>query len=239
MEVEYVQTVDDYVVFNRHHQTSQPWWRRQWRMVYIGLAMLALTVFLFVQILPSFDANPPPDRVAFADQPGFVLGFLGFALLFPLSMFACALALSRWVRPFFLRMQVRRLVTHPQNRMRLLGWRRCSLGPDALAVHGKEVSLTLAWPAIQKIAEGEEHAFFYTTTQEAMILPRRPFPNDRAFRDFVAAARRYHVGGTSGGKPDGGVWRKPPGQPDTNVKRDEGGNLDRRAVVRSALIWLS
>jgi hypothetical protein len=37
----------------------------------------------------------------------------------------------------------------------------------------------------------KDYAFVFINTEMAFILPRRIFPDDRAFNDFVETARRY------------------------------------------------
>jgi hypothetical protein len=50
----------------------------------------------------------------------------------------------------------------------------------------------LRWPAIERVAETDDHAFLYTNPVRAIIVPRRIFADGWRFTEFVDLARRYY-----------------------------------------------
>jgi hypothetical protein len=183
MEVEYVLTVEDYVAFNKYQQAalrkprlSMSWWWPVLLLILIGL--------FFLPSLSGPKRERPPDP---ADGQSTNSAFMFIAL----PALVIGVALLVWATRYLLPYQVKRFVTHPDNQKRLLGLRRTSIGPEGVAVRGEAIHTTVGWAAVRKIVLTQEHAFFYITTLEAIIVPRRPFASDEEFQEFAQTARDY------------------------------------------------
>jgi hypothetical protein len=87
-----------------------------------------------------------------------------------------------------------------RNAEKFLGWRRVSLDAEAIRTVSDFAASTYLWHGVDKVGATLEHAFFYINTTMAIVVPGRAFADDRAFKDFVDAARRYwRMGGMAGG----------------------------------------
>jgi YcxB-like protein len=195
MEVDYVQTVEDYMAFTRYHHA------RRW---YSGLSWTWLAILIFPAILAQqYGSSPPPPPQAPpppVSERALLLIVTAGAIAILLLLVACRV----WVRPYLLARLAKQSLTDPENRKRWLGWRRTVIGPGGLSVRGEGIgSSNVKWTAIQKIPATREHAFLYMTTAVAIIVPRRAFASDADFRNFVAAARAYRD--TAPNAPDEGT----------------------------------
>ena len=59
----------------------------------------------------------------------------------------------------------------------------------------------IRWDMIEAVKVTADHAFFFFAQRAALILPRRPFPSDADFKDFLKLARRFHEGLESVSEP--------------------------------------
>jgi hypothetical protein len=218
MEVEYVQTLEDQVAAVRQHQRSQLRWEHSFLKIFAGVATLSLSGFLFYLLFSPFDSEPPPNRVRFADLPLEEQAILLFMMTAPVAVWVVMFV---WGWRFMLELQVKRLVNHAQNKERMLGWRRCSIGPAGVTLGEAGSSSKFAWTTVVRIAQTKEHAFLYTTTATTIVVPRRVFASDAEFQGFVATARAFRDKARRG--PRGGELsrRKGVDEPDTNITPGE------------------
>jgi hypothetical protein len=68
---------------------------------------------------------------------------------------------------------------------------KLNLAPDGLYVIDPNSQSFTAWGGVLRIVETPTHAFFYTSLEEAIIIPGRAFPSTIDFRTFVGLARKY------------------------------------------------
>jgi hypothetical protein len=110
--------------------------------------------------------------------------------------------LRRWMRQAYVRKYLRQtalgLGRHPTCRLHLrpdhfldvtdIRWTEPGI------VCEEHVELKVAWSAVQKIEVVGPRAFFvFIPGHRAVIVPRGAFPNERAFRLFVDAAKAYQA----------------------------------------------
>jgi hypothetical protein len=177
MEAEFVQTLEDHFAFARHRVRSLPWWRRSLPMTLVGvLAPLASGYFIYLMFSELLQQSLWDQVIWMA------------MLTSPVSIWVVMVV---WGMQFTLELHVRRLVNHPDNRKRMLGWRRCAIGPAGVTFCETEAANTVAWSSILRIAHTDEHAFLYTTNINAIVVPRLAFAGDADFRAFVATARAF------------------------------------------------
>lgn len=75
----------------------------------------------------------------------------------------------------------------------LVGRREVSITPLELANVGDLTSVTIRWPAIERIAVTDGALYCYWNAAGAVIIPRRAFASPAEFDAFVEAARRYQT----------------------------------------------
>ena len=127
----------------------------------------------------------------------------------------------------YVRLTGRRLLAQAlkqgRNTRKFLGWRRLSIDAEAMRNVSEFASSTYRWHGIDKVGATLDHAFVYINTTTAIILPCRAFRDDRAFKDFVDAARSYHRMGGVEGRAPGVEAPTPPGhEADDRIIRGQG-----------------
>ena len=83
------------------------------------------------------------------------------------------------------------LVTHPSYRI-LLGPRRVQLLPDAYVETSARGESRIVWSAIQRIDVDPRFMFVDLGAAGSFIIPRRVFPDEQAYWEFVRLARETH-----------------------------------------------
>ena len=212
MEVEYVLTVEDHLAFTRHQLASRRGVRMHISWVWLGLLLLMLVLVSLPFFTDPAPQQPPPER----DTGHLLIGLAPLAVAVVLVVVFLV-----WGKRYFVTNQIKRLVTDPANRKRLLGWRRTSMGPEGLVNRGEDIDVTLSWAAIQKIALTPQHAVFYLSDLEAIIVPRRPFAGDEEFKKFVATAHDYWEKAEDASPDPKPTRRKDVREADTGITPDE------------------
>jgi YcxB-like protein len=178
MEVEYELTPENLAAFQRYHQKHPlvpPTGRLARLFVWIAFALGAVGFFTLRRMifLPELD-------VLMGLVPGVVLGVL--LALVGLTLYA------RWIQSN----ATRKALQEGRNAEKTLGWRRLSIDPHALRTTTAFSACNYFWEGIDAVVASDDYVFLYVATRVAHVVPRRAFPDDRAFADFVEAARRYH-----------------------------------------------
>jgi hypothetical protein len=138
------------------------------------------------------------------------------ALLIPiLFVGVVSLKLIFW-RPVLRRQLRRDLDQRADIKSKFLGWRRFKLTPEALVTATEHSSTTHAWAGVEKIAIASERAFFFYAPTLADVVPRRAFPDEESFKQFMEAAQRYWEAARQAPHDKGPA----PGAPDTNIMAD-------------------
>jgi hypothetical protein len=188
MEIEYELTPEDLMALQRHVRQHRPKVRRNplvasaiWIGVFLGCLILFYVRDVFE--LPLVDYFFP---LLLGVGAGALLTLIG------LTLYGKQMA----------RNATQRLLQAGRNAEKALGWRRIVIDAQGVYNASKLFSTTYQWRGIDEVATTGAHVFLYFTTMAAFIVPRRAFPNERAFEDFVDAARRYH--GAAGN--DDAVW---------------------------------
>jgi hypothetical protein len=200
MEVEYELTPEDLKALNRHHQKNPivpPRGRFTgvvvWIVCIVGVAGFLTLRRLF--FLPELD-------LFLNMAPGVGLGML-------LALVGIFLFL-RLMQPN----ATRKVLQEGRNAEKALGWRRLTIDPHAVRTTSAFSASSFYWEGVEAVSVSQDHVFIYVTTRVAYVVPRRAFPDDRAFEDFVEMARRYYrMGGVAQGAPEGDdrPWeRRPP-----------------------------
>jgi membrane protein implicated in regulation of membrane protease activity len=170
MEIEYEVREDDVVALYRNHykQGGSP---LPLRLVAMMLGMAApVSVAGVVWILAA--GNP------------MIWDVFKLLLIACVAVFLALLVVWRRYAP--------RWMLRQGKNAQALGRHRLTLTPERF-VHTNDYSTeSTLWSALERIAITNDHAFFYTTTLTAHILPRRAFADDRHFEEFTETARQYY-----------------------------------------------
>ena len=182
MEIEYNLTPEDLLALQRHIQKHKPKPRRNPLVSVVIWVGVSVVVYILLELqdivhVPFVDSLLPSVEVgALMLFVGILLGFFGIVLSVKLKT----------------RHAIQKALKAGRNAEKALGWRRMVLDAHGVCNSSKLFSSTYQWRGIDEVATTDAHIFLYFTTMNAFIVPRRGFPSNRAFDDFVDAARRYH-----------------------------------------------
>ena len=172
-------TKDDVVAYNMYHFAHSPAVRQQgFRAVAVTLVVLVVWSGLLGVLV--FGSDGPLDT-ARAIWP-LLLGP-------PLFLLVMILVFRRRTRRT--RKTVERMLDEGENKG-LFGEHRITLTPEGVNDSSDFHKKLTSWDAVERVAVTDQHLFVYTNAIEAVIVPRRSFPNEASFTSFVEAAKRFH-----------------------------------------------
>lgn len=177
MTVEYEITKDDVGAFNLYHHRHSPTARRQYLRAWFIPAFVGLLICSGIWYLA--DRERGTQWQTFLDLlPLFSFGPL-YLLYFP------------WAYRRKLRKIVAGMVSEGHNRG-LFSHHRVTISPEGITNSGELAQTSTAWRAVERVVAADEHAYIYTSSLAAIIVPRRAFSGPSEFEDFVSTARGYH-----------------------------------------------
>jgi hypothetical protein len=174
MQVEYAPTLDDARAFFRYDLKLSPRARRQANIpswVWLLLVGMALTVGVLTRLMV-------PHMHSFDLFDGLMVVALVWLLIHVV---------------FSHRLAVRRSLKAVREKPRFFEKKTMTISPEGLSLSGPSGASITRWHAVVWVVEHGEHAFFYLTEREALILPKRAFADARQFEEFVDTARHYHA----------------------------------------------
>jgi hypothetical protein len=178
MVIEYENTLDDIVAFNRYQigasPAANPHLRIHRRRISVSDSVIALTAGGAVLWI-SHSWIPALAVVAFsAVVPGIVSPHVQKRF-------------QRWLVKTR-EEQVRKMLAEGKNDS-VLGWRRLSLSPETLDEESATGTRSVRYTALGRIVDTPDHVFVYLTALEAVVVPKRN-QQPAGVEDFVAELHR-------------------------------------------------
>ena len=213
MEVEYELTPEDLIAFQRYHRQSAPQPQQRGGP---ANTLVGTVIFISVATMASF--------FFLSDNPTAAW----YLTMVPFIGLGAALAMLGMI--VHVRLTAPRLLFRAmqqgRNAEKFLGWRRLSIDAEAVRSASDFAASTYLWHGIDQVGTTLDHAFFYINTTTAIVVPRRAFRDDRAFDEFLEAARYYH---RMGGEVVRRAWARdyPTGMP---APGGSGGAADDRII---------
>jgi hypothetical protein len=176
VEIEFTLTEDDLIAFHKYHTEHPPAPTKpvSTRGLWLIVVLLSLIVGLSLTAGGPRGNNP----YYFYSCLALLLGTL--SLIFSL--------------PRMKNRQIARSVEadlEQAKKARLLGPQRLVIKPEGLTVMVSLRAGFVDWRGIEKVVVTEDHAIFYVTTYSAHVVPKRAFPDELAFMEFVTAVKRF------------------------------------------------
>jgi hypothetical protein len=154
------------------------------------------------------------------DDPRVWERLTGWLLAFLLGMLSGLLLLLAMAR-LTQRRQRQRWATDKRYAA-LFQQRRLTISPEGVRVVSPTTESFTRWPGFCQIGSTDEHAFFFITPENAIVVPRRAFATDEAYDDFVNLAVAFRRGEVADAEPAAdertGIQARPTGI----ARRDEG-----------------
>ncbi len=207
MEVEYDLTPEDLIAFQRYHKRNPPQPQQRGGP---ATALTGTVIFIAVATTSLFfilSDNPVAE---------WYLMMVPFAGLGAALALLCVIVWARLTTPRLLF----RALKQGRNAEKFLGWRRVSLDAEAVRNTSEFASSTYLWHGIDMVGTTRDHAFLYINTATAVVVPCRAFRDERAFEEFLEAARYYRrMGGREAGFPRLDEGSPPAGSPASSDDR--------------------
>ena len=166
MEVTVEIVEDDIVHFNEHIRGRMPAMRRQFLYAWMLVCFL---MFALASVLLAIE------------------GRIELFLAIPMGLL---ILIYPWLARIGLRRSIRRMLRAGDNHA-IYGERRIMLGREEIrfdSVHGYG---GWYWPAVQAIDVDDRMLMIFTSSIQAVIVPRRAFADEGEFDSFVSAAQYF------------------------------------------------
>jgi hypothetical protein len=186
MEIEYSLTFQDMEALARYHHHKQrarhqlfPAAKRALWIPVFGVLVAAIiqVYFFFGPKLPTIDT-----KWWDAFWSGLFVGFLLSCL--PLLL----ITVSRWQA--IIKYAVRKAYNNEKSRW-MFAPQRMRIEAGGFSIVSENHYLSYSWAVVCEIDSTADHAFFYTTPNQAHVFPGRAFRDRHLFEEFIARARQY------------------------------------------------
>jgi hypothetical protein len=144
-------------------------------LAWAGLPPLGLAAALFALLAHYL---PGPVRFSSTFLPGLLILPLYIALFFEVKKRRLDQDLSRRLEA--------------GGRRWLLGEFRVLLSEDGVEVSFDSETLHYSWQQVSRVMANSEYGYIYTGPDQAIIIPRKDFPEPEGFRTFMKIAIIYH-----------------------------------------------
>lgn len=178
MEIEYELTVADIGAFQRFHRKHGPK-PQPHPLVRVGEKGLAWAIAALAGLAFWFFFQPKGNWLS-----GCCTGmFVGIVITFVFFLLQVNIAIRNAIR----------LYEREESRWALTR-RLFKITDDGFDITNEYQQVRSSWSVVWLIESTDEYAFFYWSTNQAYIIPRRAFRDHRHFEGFIDLACRYHKG---------------------------------------------
>ncbi len=165
MNIDYERTIDDIIEANLFHASHSPSIKKQ-----LLFARIVITVFIILTAL----------TVSYIEENRFTL----FSLI--LSIFAGVLIFALYPRMNH-KASIRRLkkLLNEGNNKAMLGHQIISLTPECIYSKTQAGESKINWLTINKVMQNDKYVFLYTSSINALVIPKTAFPSEREQEFFL------------------------------------------------------
>lgn len=172
MNIEFNSTIQDIIDFNLFHMAHSSSIKKQLLLmrVLVGLSIPLVSCAFYIIIFHSINVfivicSAFAGLVAFADYP----------------RTNRKIAIGR----------IRKMLSEGDNQA-LLGHRAISLSPDGMFIKTSIGESKIIWSAIDKVAQNNKHIFLYTSSINALVIPKNCFKSEKEKQEFLEYVNTYH-----------------------------------------------
>jgi hypothetical protein len=171
MNIEFERTIDDVIDFNLFHIAHSSSIKRQM------LLMQVLTGVLVVLLV-------------------FGVLYVNFQIL---NVFTMVVSILSGILVFALYPQVTRISTinrirkmlNEGNNKALFGRQIITLSPEGIFSKNQLTESKINWSAVEKVAQSDKHFFLYTSSINALVIPKKCFQSEKESMEFFEHVNMY------------------------------------------------
>jgi len=165
--IEYERTLDDLVKFNLFHIEHSPTIRRQLLLARMLVTILTPILSLGAMYIVDRDKNLPPYA--------YIISLIGGVIIFFLYPYINRSAIIR---------RTKRLLDEGSNRA-IIGKQQITTSDEGLLCETGTGSSRINWSSIEKVTQNDEYIFLYIGAINAVVVPKKAFPNFQDQFEFL------------------------------------------------------
>lgn len=171
MNIEFERTIQDVIDFNLFHMAHSPSIKRQLLLMQVltGLLVIPLVFSIFYLVYHSINT--------FAIIISILAGVLAFAL-YPQSSRKSTVS------------RIKKMLSEGNNNA-LLGHQVVSLSPEGIFVKNQASEAKIIWSTVGRITDNDKHVYIYTSSINALVIPKYCFQSEKAKQDFLEYVNKY------------------------------------------------
>jgi len=170
---------EDVVAFSVYHYSKSSQGKKQKYLLW-ALGPILFIAFYLVLLLGSFVMGSIEPYMVILVSSLIFIAVLGWIIFYP------------WLHRFIIMKSIESLISDKSNRT-LFGVHDVTVIRDSITEKEKYKTTTYDWRAIQEFAEDEKHLYLYTSSIDAMIIPKSAFVYEEDKKQVVKWARRFVI----------------------------------------------
>ena len=171
MNIEFERTIQDVLDFNLFHMAQSPSIKRQLLLMQIITSLLVIPLPIGIFYLAFHSIN------AITVVASILAGVLVF-VLYP--QVAQKLTINR----------IKKMLSEGNNNA-LLGRQIVSLSPEGIFVKNQTAESKINWSTVDKVTENDKHIYLYTSSINALVIPKNGFRSEKEKQEFLAEVNKH------------------------------------------------
>jgi uncharacterized membrane protein YbhN (UPF0104 family) len=165
MNIEFERTIDDVIDFNLFHMAHSSSLKKQVLITQVLIGVLIIPLVFCVLYLMFNLAN------AFTIIASILAGIAIFAL-YPQIVRKSTTS------------RIRKMLSEGSNKA-MLGHQVVSLLPEGIFSKNQATESKINWSAVEKVVQSEKHFFLYTSSINALVIPKISFSSEKEKGEFL------------------------------------------------------
>ncbi len=171
MNIEFERTIEDIIDFNLFHMTHSPSTKRQLLLMRVLTGALAAIPVFGIGYLLYHSINASTLVLSI------LAGFVAFAF-YPQANRQSTIK------------RINKMLSEGNNNT-LLGHQVISLSPEGIYTKNPTTESKINWSAIGRVVESDAHVYLYTSSINALVIPKKCFRTEKERQDFLEYVNKY------------------------------------------------
>jgi hypothetical protein len=172
MNIEFERTIQDVIDFNLFHMAHSPSIKRQLLLMQVLTGLLVIPLSLGILYLAYHTIN------AFMVIVSILGGALAF-VLYPQSNRKSTIN------------RIKKMLSEGNNNA-LLGHQVVTLSPEGIFVKNQSAESKINWSTVDKVSENDKHVYLYTSSINALVIPKNCFQSEKEKQEFLEYVKKHH-----------------------------------------------
>ena len=171
MNIEFERTIQDVIDFNLFHMAHSPSIKRQ---------------LLLMQVLTGLLVIPLPFGIVYLVYHSMNAVIVVFSILAGVLVFVLYPQVARKSTIN----RIKKMLSEGNNNA-LLGRQVVSLSPEGIFVKNQTAESKINWSTVDKVTENDKHVYLYTSSINALVIPKNDFQSEKEKQEFLAYVNKH------------------------------------------------